>query len=90
MTHLVLIGLGILIAVLTVVSALGILPSLRIVPDDTQRWKDAECADHGQRDDQHAEGDENDVSHGRRKLPRSARFAAASTAPTTPRSGGSG
>ena len=35
MTHYVLIGLGILIAVLTVVAALGILPSLRIVPDDT-------------------------------------------------------
>ena len=35
MTHFVLIGLGILIAVLTVVSALGILPSLRIVPDNT-------------------------------------------------------
>ena len=35
MTHLVLIGLGILIAVLTVVSALGLLPSLRIVPDNT-------------------------------------------------------
>jgi preprotein translocase subunit SecF len=34
-THYVLIGLGILIAVLTVVSALGIFPSLRIVPDDT-------------------------------------------------------
>jgi preprotein translocase subunit SecF len=34
-THLVLIGLGVLIAVLTVVSALGVLPSLRIVPDDT-------------------------------------------------------
>src|SRR5262249_34308291 len=31
----VLIGLGILIAVLTVVSALGLLPSMRIVPDDT-------------------------------------------------------
>ncbi|CAL77786.1 Protein-export membrane protein secF [Bradyrhizobium sp. ORS 278] len=35
MTHWFLIGLGILIAVLTVVSALGLLPSLRIVPDDT-------------------------------------------------------
>ena len=35
MTHYVLIGLGILIVILTVVSALGILPSLRIVPDDT-------------------------------------------------------
>ena len=35
MTHYVLIGLGILIVVLTVVSALGLLPSLRIVPDDT-------------------------------------------------------
>ncbi|UFZ05902.1 protein translocase subunit SecF [Bradyrhizobium ontarionense] len=35
MTHWILIGLGILIAVLTVVSALGLLPSLRIVPDDT-------------------------------------------------------
>ena len=35
MTHIVLISLGVLIAVLTVVSALGILPSLRIVPDDT-------------------------------------------------------
>src|SRR5471032_2056204 len=35
-THLVLIGLGVLIAVLTVVSALGLLPSLRIVPDDTK------------------------------------------------------
>ena len=35
MTHLVLISLGVLIAVLTVVSALGILPSLRIVPDVT-------------------------------------------------------
>ena len=35
MTHFVLIALGILIAVLTVVSALGLLPSLRIVPDDT-------------------------------------------------------
>ena len=35
MTHYVLIGLGIFIAVLTVVSALGLLPSLRIVPDDT-------------------------------------------------------
>jgi preprotein translocase subunit SecF len=34
-THYVLIGLGVLIAVLTVVSALGLLPSLRIVPDDT-------------------------------------------------------
>ena len=34
-THFVLIALGILIAVLTVVSALGLLPSLRIVPDDT-------------------------------------------------------
>ena len=33
MTHTVLIGLGILIAVLTVVAALGLLPSLRIVPD---------------------------------------------------------
>ena len=36
MTHFVLIGLGILIAVLTVVSCLGLLPSLRIVPDDTK------------------------------------------------------
>ena len=35
MTHIVLISLGVLIAVLAVVSALGILPSLRIVPDDT-------------------------------------------------------
>ena len=35
MTQIVLISLGVLIAVLTVVSALGILPSLRIVPDDT-------------------------------------------------------
>ncbi|MGC2777720.1 MAG: protein translocase subunit SecF [Bradyrhizobium sp.] len=35
MTHWIFIGLGILIAVLTVVSALGLLPSLRIVPDDT-------------------------------------------------------
>jgi len=34
-THLVLISLGVLIAVLTVVSALGLLPSLRIVPDNT-------------------------------------------------------
>jgi preprotein translocase subunit SecF len=34
-THLVLISLAVLIAVLTVVSALGIFPSLRIVPDDT-------------------------------------------------------
>jgi Preprotein translocase subunit SecF len=33
---LVLIGLGILIAVLTVVSCFGLLPSLRIVPDDTK------------------------------------------------------
>ena len=35
LTHFVLIALGVLIAVLTVVSALGMLPSLRIVPDDT-------------------------------------------------------
>ena len=35
MTHFVLIGLGILIVVLSVVSALGLLPSLRIVPDVT-------------------------------------------------------
>src|ERR1700751_4316646 len=35
LTHLVLIALGILIAVLTVVSVFGWLPSLRIVPDDT-------------------------------------------------------
>ena len=35
LTHFVLIALGVLIAVLTVVSALGLLPSLRIVPDDT-------------------------------------------------------
>ncbi len=35
MTHFVLIGLGIFIVVLTVVSAMGILPSLRIVPDNT-------------------------------------------------------
>src|SRR3954451_5428746 len=34
-THLVLIGLGILIVVLTVVSCFGLLPSLRIVPDNT-------------------------------------------------------
>ncbi len=34
-TNFVLIGLGIVIAVLTVVSALGLLPSLRIVPDNT-------------------------------------------------------
>jgi preprotein translocase subunit SecF len=36
LTHLVLIGLGILIAVLMVVSAFGWLPSLRIVPDNTK------------------------------------------------------
>ena len=36
MTHLVLIGLGVLITVLTVVSCFGVLPSLRIVPDDTK------------------------------------------------------
>ena len=35
MTHLVLISLGVLITVLAVVSALGILPPLRIVPDNT-------------------------------------------------------
>ena len=35
MTHYVLIGLGILIVALTIVSALDLLPSLRIVPDDT-------------------------------------------------------
>ena len=35
MTHFVLIGLGIVIVVLTVVSVFGILPSLRIVPDNT-------------------------------------------------------
>jgi hypothetical protein len=34
-THYVLIGLGVLIAVLTVVAALDLLPPLRIVPDDT-------------------------------------------------------
>ena len=34
-TQIVLISLGVVIAVLTVVSALGLLPSLRIVPDDT-------------------------------------------------------
>jgi preprotein translocase subunit SecF len=33
--HTVLIGLGVLIAILTVVAALGLLPSLRIVPDNT-------------------------------------------------------
>ena len=36
MTHFVLIGLGVLIAVLTVVAALDLLPSLRIVPDNTR------------------------------------------------------
>jgi len=36
LTHLVLIGLGILIAALTVVSCFGWLPSLRIVPDNTK------------------------------------------------------
>ncbi len=36
MTHFVLIALGILIVVLTVVSVLGLLPSLRIVPDNTK------------------------------------------------------
>jgi preprotein translocase subunit SecF len=35
LTQIVLISLGVLIAVLAVVSALGILPSLRIVPDNT-------------------------------------------------------
>ena len=35
MTHYVLIGLGIFVIALTIVSALGIMPSLRIVPDDT-------------------------------------------------------
>jgi preprotein translocase subunit SecF len=35
LTHLVLISLGVLITVLAVVSALGILPPLRIVPDNT-------------------------------------------------------
>jgi len=34
-THYVLIGLGVFIVILTVVSALGLLPSLRIVPDNT-------------------------------------------------------
>ena len=34
-TQIVLISLGVLIAVLTVVSIMGLLPSLRIVPDDT-------------------------------------------------------
>jgi preprotein translocase subunit SecF len=34
-THYVLIGLGVLIVILAVVSAFGILPALRIVPDDT-------------------------------------------------------
>ena len=34
-TQFVLIALGVLIAVLTLVSAIGLLPSLRIVPDDT-------------------------------------------------------
>jgi len=34
-THFVLIGLGIVIVVLSVVSALGLLPALRIVPDNT-------------------------------------------------------
>jgi preprotein translocase subunit SecF len=34
-THYVLIGLGIFIVVLTIVSAMGLLPALRIVPDDT-------------------------------------------------------
>ncbi|CUT15722.1 Proteinexport membrane protein SecF TC 3A511 [Bradyrhizobium sp.] len=34
-TQIVLISLGVVIAVLTVVSVLGLLPSLRIVPDDT-------------------------------------------------------
>ena len=34
-TQFVLIALGVLIAVLTVVSVLDLLPSLRIVPDDT-------------------------------------------------------
>jgi preprotein translocase subunit SecF len=34
-THWILIGLGILIVVLAVVSSLGLLPSLRIVPDNT-------------------------------------------------------
>ena len=36
LTHFVLIALGVLIAVLTVVSALGLIPLLRIVPDDTK------------------------------------------------------
>jgi preprotein translocase subunit SecF len=35
-THLVLIGLGALIVVLTIVSCFGWLPSLRIVPDNTR------------------------------------------------------
>jgi preprotein translocase subunit SecF len=35
-THFVLIGLGVVIAVLTLVSCFGLLPSLRIVPDDTK------------------------------------------------------
>ena len=35
MNHTVLIGLGVLITILTVVAALGLLPSLRIVPDNT-------------------------------------------------------
>lgn len=36
MTHIVLIGLAALIVVLSIVSAMGWLPSLRIVPDDTK------------------------------------------------------
>ncbi|MGY3649663.1 preprotein translocase subunit SecF [Bradyrhizobium sp. LM4.3] len=35
MNHTILIGLGVLIAILTVVAAFGWLPSLRIVPDNT-------------------------------------------------------
>jgi preprotein translocase subunit SecF len=35
-THFVLLGLGALIVVLTIVSCFGLLPSLRIVPDDTK------------------------------------------------------
>ncbi|MEO6380634.1 MAG: protein translocase subunit SecF, partial [Nitrobacter sp.] len=36
MTHWILLGLGALIVVLTIVSCFGLLPSLRIVPDDTR------------------------------------------------------
>jgi hypothetical protein len=61
---------------------------LGVVGHDTQRRQQVEAAYHRQHRDQDAEPYQNEMCHSRPRMIKSARFAAASTAPSPRRSDG--